>query len=94
MNIVAIKKTDHCQFCDHHKRNLQKGTYCGLTNEKPMFTKVCNKIELDQLFLAEIEAINSKHYKLINRKFEVIAGLIFFPIIGILILYGRNSILH
>jgi len=88
MNINTIKKTDHCEFCDYHKKELQKGTYCGLTNEKPVFIKICNEISLNELLLKKIETINSKHYKLLNRKAQVIARLLFFPLIGVIILYG------
>jgi len=90
----TIKKTDHCQFCDHHKRDFQKGIYCGLTDEKPEFGKYCNKINLDHLFSKEIASINAKHYKLTSRKFDVIAGLILFPLIGVVILYGDYWFYH
>ena len=83
-----LKNLDHCQFCDHQKKDLQKGTYCGLTNEKPVFIKICNEISLNELLLKEIETINSKHYTILNRKAEVIARLLFFPLIGVIILYG------
>lgn len=83
-----LKNLDHCQFCDNQKKDFTKGVYCGLTNEKPEFHKTCSKIKLDQILIKKIEEINSKHYKLINRKFDIYAGLLVFPILGLLVLFG------
>ncbi len=81
-----IQKTDHCRLCDHQKRDFNVDAYCGLTKKVPSFNNYCNKINLDKTFLKEVESINILHYKINNRKFDVIGGIVLFPLIGILVL--------
>lgn len=85
----SIKSTDHCKLCDHHEKNFDLGIICGLTNKPPAFNNYCNQIKLDDIFIEEIERINKKDYKLKKRKFDIIGGIILFPILGLLVLFAE-----
>jgi hypothetical protein len=89
-----LKNTDHCKLCEHHKRSLDIGIICGLTDKPPAFNTSCNQIQLDETFKEEIERINVKHYQLVKRKFDIIGGIILFPILGFLILYSDYWFYH
>jgi len=57
MNLLS---TDHCKFCDYRLLNLSKGILCGLTDERPIFSNKCSKINLKDTYKSEIEDINTK----------------------------------
>ena len=80
--MLNLKKTQHCNLCEHQKRNFDLGIHCSLTNKIPDFNKTCNKIKLEEKLKKEIERINIQYRKLNKNKFDVFIGIIFFPFIG------------
>ncbi|MDB2385213.1 hypothetical protein N9V96_01945 [Polaribacter sp.] len=82
-----LKLKQHCILCEYQKKDLEKGLYCGVTNEEPNFIKVCYKINLNKTFKRKIEKINLEYQKLIKKRFDVYGGIVLFPIMGCLIFF-------
>ena len=51
-------QANHCDLCEHSKRNLKNGLACGLTGRKPNFNTTCTKIKLDRKFQEKLEIAN------------------------------------
>lgn len=49
---------EHCNLCAFKTINIQSGTLCGLTGEKPQFTTKCPTIEFDKKLHDTIKKVN------------------------------------
>lgn len=83
-----IKNTDHCKLCEYQEANIQKGMICTLNNLSPAFNRTCSKIILDKTVIDKIKHIDKKHKHLNESKFDIYGGIVFWSIIGILVLYS------
>lgn len=83
-----LKNTDHCRLCQNHKADIKHGLICTLTNQPPTFSRTCSKIEFGKVTIDQIKNIDLRNKKLNESKFDVYGGIVFWPIIGLLVLLG------
>lgn len=77
----------HCRICDHRKLDTMTGSFCGLTNAKPNFSKQCNAIQLNKTLEERIEDVEVK-LKLVTRtKTDTIGHFIFYFLISLSIIF-------
>lgn len=81
-----LKNTDHCSLCDLHDTNLKRGLICSLTNDLPSFSRTCSKIQLDKIAEDKMYEVYVTKFQLKEQKKSAIFRIIFWPIIGIIVL--------
>jgi len=83
-----MKPTSHCLICQNSRKDIQKGVYCGLINEKPKFGNICDKIILDEKLIEKIEELSFQGQLIESKKKPVIYNLFFFLLVAILFFLG------
>lgn len=78
----------HCELCDNRAFDVQTGTTCILTNERPRFKKKCSDVKFENNYIARIKEVNIEYYKVSSTKNLTIANFIFFLSIGIAVMVG------
>ena len=80
--------TKHCQLCERQLYDIQSGTKCGLTNERPNFSGKCPDIKFETKYEDKIKEINIE-YELVKRTKAISIGtFIFFITISIAVIVG------
>ena len=80
--------TKHCQLCDHKIFDFNKGSRCGLTEEKPHFYRKCGEILFGQNMEAKIREVNIEHELVKESKALSIANFVVFLLLGVGVLAG------
>lgn len=84
---------EHCNLCDNLKTNLQDGIICGLTNQKPLFNKICSKIRIGKEFEKKIGLLHIEIEKLKKKKKSIYVSFYLNTALGcILILAGCSLV--
>lgn len=85
MNMDLAK---HCELCDNRVLDVQTGTTCALTGEKPDFDKKCADIKFENNQMKRIREVNIKYHKVASTKNLTIANFIVFLTIGVAVMIG------
>lgn len=87
-----MKLADHCRLCEHQVVELWKGTFCGLTNDKPNFLQRCQSAFFDEKAIAYIKEINIEYETLRKEKWTMYLYLVVFTSISLLVMYMGFSL--
>ncbi|CAM1343664.1 hypothetical protein [Tenacibaculum amylolyticum] len=83
-----IKNTDHCRLCEYQEAYIQKGIICSLNNLPPAFSRTCSKKLFNTIAIEKTTSISQKYKELNESRLTIYLNIIFWPIIGILVLYA------
>lgn len=83
-----ILQEQHCELCDHSRKDLVRGVFCGLANEKPQFVDTCADVEHGDALKQKIIEKETNHRYLNFEKSAVWRGVIQYAIIGAFFLIG------
>ena len=76
----------HCLLCDNRDFDIQTGSTCSLTSQKPSFSKKCQNIAFEQAYEKVIVDTNTAHFLVKRTKVKTIVHVNTFLIIGILVI--------
>ena len=80
----------HCDLCEHQTLSLKEGTICGLTNNKPVFNKVCLKSDFSNRLKIKLEDLHIDLEIEKLRKNKIISSFIFNLIFGLILIIGGS----
>ena len=73
----------HCLLCDNRDFDIQTGSTCSLTSQKPSFSSKCNDIAFEQAYEKVIVETNTDLFLVKRTKAKTITHVITFLVIGI-----------
>lgn len=78
----------HCELCDNRIIDIQTGTRCGLTGNRPKFEKKCRDIKFENNHITRIKEVNIDYHKIASTKNTTIANFIVLFSIGVAVMLG------
>jgi hypothetical protein len=83
----------HCELCENRIFDIQTGTACGLTNNKPQFHQKCPDIKFGEKHIDLIKEINLDYHKVISIKGSTITRFTLLGSAGVFIMMS-SYVLH
>ncbi|MGB3182100.1 MAG: hypothetical protein WBB45_11970 [Cyclobacteriaceae bacterium] len=84
MKNATFSNYHHCNFCSNKKLDTYKGSYCGITGEKPNFSTTCQKIS----FRDDLEETIKAYYRVEDEKTPALIHLFMYLAFSIAAAYG------
>ncbi|MEK6478572.1 hypothetical protein WJR50_13595 [Catalinimonas sp. 4WD22] len=76
----------HCRICENQLYDIEVGTRCSLTNDRPSFREKCSEIRLEKKYENIIKEVNIE-YELVRRtKLISYANFVFFLLVSVLLI--------
>ena len=84
----------HCRLCENRVYNIETGTRCSITNEKPIFEKKCDDILFDIKLKNLIDEVNIEIEKIAQSKSLTYVNFGFYLALGVIVIlagyiYGK-----
>lgn len=78
----------HCELCENRLFDMEMGSVCGLSNQKPAFKTKCSEINFGDNHLAKIKKTNIDFYKIEATRYINISHFILYLTIGVIVIFG------
>lgn len=83
-----MELTKHCELCDNRLFDMETGTLCGLTDQKPVFKSKCPDIKFGENHLTKIEKTNIDYYKIDSTRYINFDHFFLYLTIGAAVVFG------